>query len=165
MSSYTLNPYEQRVLEKGLSFCSDYQCKDFDLFLDLYRFTRKLTLKRHFSLKPEEESMKRKNNALKCDPETIGKRKEVKSRSKFYPVESQGPFIQVFHELVLEDLKTLSKRRGGGGNKYQKKDFETNLSKKEKGALKSLKNNNYIVIKGADKGGGVVIMNTMSKNL
>lgn len=35
-----------------------------------------------------------------------------------------------------------------------------NLTREEKSALKSLKNDPYITIKQADKGGAVVLMNT-----
>lgn len=66
LSQYTLNPYERMVLEKGLSFCPDYQSKDFDFFLDLHRFTRKLTLTRHFAIKSgkSEKKIRRKLQML-----------------------------------------------------------------------------------------------------
>lgn len=50
LSGYNLNPYEIRLLEKGLSFCPTNKVDEFQLFLDLNAFTRKLTLTRHFSI-------------------------------------------------------------------------------------------------------------------
>lgn len=50
LSKYVLNPYECSLLEKGLTFCPTSKHNDFQLFIDLNTFIRKLTLTRHFSI-------------------------------------------------------------------------------------------------------------------
>lgn len=50
LSKYELSRDERSVLEKGLSFAPQSKPDDFQLFIDLNKFIRKLTLQRHFSL-------------------------------------------------------------------------------------------------------------------
>lgn len=50
LSTYTLNPCEIYILEKGLSFCPENNTNSFKLFLDLHQFTRKLTWQQYFSI-------------------------------------------------------------------------------------------------------------------
>lgn len=44
-------------------------------------------------------------NALEHEPIYT----ELKNKSKFFPLESRGNFIETFYELVLSDLKNLDK--------------------------------------------------------
>lgn len=83
----------------------------------------------------------------------IGKIKEERGKSTFYPVSSQGNFVETFHDLVLNDFELLTTETGrvSYGSGY--------LNNKEKMALKQLSSNNQIVIPAADKGGGIVIQN------
>lgn len=41
--------------------------------------------------------------------EIIGKSKEVKSKSRFYPVTYRGSYIKTFHKLVQEELEAIAK--------------------------------------------------------
>ncbi|XP_075053840.1 multidrug and toxin extrusion protein 1-like [Mixophyes fleayi] len=69
-----------------------------------------------------------------------------KPKSTFFPTHCKGHWVETFENLVKEDLRRI------------KRDKRTlNLSKKEREALKNLKENKKIVIKPADKGGSVVI--------
>lgn len=97
--------------------------------------------------------VEKEQDIVTSSPNPIGKRKEVKNKSSFYPVSSQGNFIETFHDLVANDMENLIK-----------KDKEVNmnkgagyLSKNERQALTKLKNNQQIVIRSADKGGGIVV--------
>lgn len=113
LSSHDLNPYEIKLLEKGLSFCPDNKADSFELFLDLHQFTRKLTLKRFFAIqerqnKPHTHNEQGSHNSG-IPLEHICKKKEVKSKSAFYPTSSQGNFIETFHDLVASDLEELTK--------------------------------------------------------
>ncbi|CAH2330707.1 interleukin-4 receptor subunit alpha isoform X1, partial [Pelobates cultripes] len=78
----------------------------------------------------------------------------VKPPSTYYPQADKEHYIQTFYELVLRDLRilcnNLEKTKGCGTN---------NLNHKELEAINSLKNNNDLVIKVADKGGGIIILN------
>ncbi|XP_063306958.1 kinesin-like protein KIFC3 [Pelobates fuscus] len=67
-------------------------------------------------------------------------------KSTFFP-NDKGHQLEAFNRMVLKDLKGLD---------YKLKDF--NLTKKENAILKSIKNRKDIIIKSADKGGGIVVM-------
>ncbi|XP_075448371.1 calcium uptake protein 2, mitochondrial isoform X1 [Ascaphus truei] len=54
LSSHSLTPYHISLLAKGLSFSPSSTPNRFDLFVDLNRYIRKLTLMRHFTLKGEQ---------------------------------------------------------------------------------------------------------------
>lgn len=56
LSNYKLTPYEV-LLEKGLSFCPEHQGDPFDLFIDLQRFVRKLSLRRYFNIKDNNRNV------------------------------------------------------------------------------------------------------------
>lgn len=55
LSKHDLNPYEKKVLEKGLSFCPEYIIDNFQLFLDFHQFMQNLTLKRFFAIQEKEK--------------------------------------------------------------------------------------------------------------
>lgn len=54
LSSYALNRYEKSILEKERSYCPTHKPDNFQLFLDLHRFTRNLTLKRFFAIQEQK---------------------------------------------------------------------------------------------------------------
>ncbi|XP_075208070.1 uncharacterized protein LOC142312966 [Anomaloglossus baeobatrachus] len=117
--------------------------KDIYTFLDVQNYIRRLTLKRHFLLKGD--------NPLITPPEISPYcHVAVKPKSKFYPTQSKGHFLKTFCDLVLEDLKKAI---------CQKRKSKYNLSHAEREALATLKSNSNIVIRAADKGGGIVIQN------
>lgn len=89
-------------------------------------------------------------------PERSGKFIEIKNKSTFYPIEAQGHFVRTFLECVQEDFKGIDKKKKGK-NRMIDQTTKANLSKGEKLALKSLRENTEIVIRQADKGGGVVV--------
>ncbi|XP_075462091.1 protein-arginine deiminase type-2 isoform X2 [Ascaphus truei] len=76
---------------------------------------------------------------------------KFKRPSVFYPKHVKGNFIETFTELVIQDLEKATSEF-----KFDKH----NLTKIEIDAVKSLESNTQIVIKGADKGGGIVIMDS-----
>lgn len=56
LSDHTLNAYETRLLEKGLSFCPKHRADNFQLFIDLHHLARNLTLKRLFSIQEQNKN-------------------------------------------------------------------------------------------------------------
>ncbi|XP_044148864.1 protein YAE1 homolog isoform X1 [Bufo gargarizans] len=80
----------------------------------------------------------------------------VTSNRDFYPVQSRSPVLDRFQELVERDLVTLN-------DKVSSQDIAQkcdNLSYKENRALKELMLLKDIVIKQADKGGAVVVLDS-----
>ncbi|XP_063290882.1 zinc finger protein 850-like [Pelobates fuscus] len=77
----------------------------------------------------------------------------LKPPSMFYPQVDKGPYIQMFYELVLKDLRVLCYVF-----KRKKDRVCNNLDKPELAAITSLKANRNLIIKGADKGGGIVLL-------
>lgn len=158
LSSYTPNGYEYSLLEKGLSYCPTHKADNFELFLDVHRFTRKLTLKRFFSIQ-EQRQTKNPGTSNSSLPQPsvstykIGKAVTFKGKSSFYPTSSKGNFIETFQELVLEDLEKLTDKKKNKFESYRQ-SHSGFLNKNEKEALNSLKQNKEIVIRPADKGGG-----------
>ncbi|KAJ1082562.1 hypothetical protein NDU88_002727 [Pleurodeles waltl] len=78
----------------------------------------------------------------------------LRPRSRFTPVFSSDNAIDVFNRLVTDDLYKLENRYTLG-----RKSWSHNLSSQELMALRSLDDIKDIVIKEADKGGNIVIMN------
>ncbi|MEE6514049.1 hypothetical protein FKM82_021996 [Ascaphus truei] len=54
LSSHTLTPHHISLLAKGLSYAPNSTPNRFDLFVDLNRYIRKLTLMRHFTQKGDD---------------------------------------------------------------------------------------------------------------
>lgn len=196
------------VLEKGLSFSPSTNFDLFQTILDLNRFTRNLTLRRHFdqleeqeetrnghleanmerspvgpswedSLNKEEPGTSEYSNRGLCSedkPELLFSEhvaiRELKSLGQeedfrdfavsppknlpaqnrdFYPVNSRGNVIEVFHETVEQELIALSQTVNNR--------VRHNLSKAEREALVALQSNPAIIIRNADKGGMTVVLN------
>ncbi|XP_063800256.1 mucin-5AC-like [Pseudophryne corroboree] len=129
---------ERKVLTRGLKFAPTSQLEPFGFYVDLQKFIRKLTLRRFFTGKNNDEVG---NSEAQSGS-------QFKPKSLFYPTFAKGSFIDCFSKLVLDDVEqTLRKKRR-----------KCNLTKKEWSALKSLKSDDSIIIKPADKGGGLVLM-------
>ncbi|KAM4030047.1 LOW QUALITY PROTEIN: uncharacterized protein ACNLHF_022007 [Anomaloglossus baeobatrachus] len=73
---------------------------------------------------------------------------DLRLKSAFYPLQSKGHHIKTFNDLVLEDFKELQNKNSPS---------KINLTREERCALMALKNNTSLIIKNADKGGGIVI--------
>ncbi|XP_075449199.1 uncharacterized protein LOC142490667 [Ascaphus truei] len=104
LHSPALNKDQLNVLGRGLSFSKTCGPSSFQLFKDLHKFTRNITLKRHF---------------LKHD-----------------------------RDLVSDKAAMVSSG-----------DIKHNLSASESLALKTLRDDESLIIRQADKGGGVVVQN------
>lgn len=189
LSTYTLNAYERSLLEKGLSFCPTNNPDEFQLFIDLHAFIRKLTLKRHFSIINSNPQPTVPNNGEYPNPNTstypdlelktsnspqapssstepiidnptsahspppIGS--GLRAKSKFYPTYHKGHHIETFYSLVASELRKIN-----SDSKRNKPTHGSNLTFKQRGALKNLMENKNIIIRNADKGGSVVIQDT-----
>ncbi|XP_069493755.1 uncharacterized protein [Ambystoma mexicanum] len=78
---------------------------------------------------------------------------EHKPRSKFVPAITDATVIDTFYQAVIQDIHKQIDRS-------QFQSTKSNLTLSEKTALKNLAEDTSIVIKEADKGGNIVILNT-----
>lgn len=139
MSTKQLNESEIKLLSKGLKYtptpCSNKQ----ELRKDIKEYTRKLRLAEYFNNTESDEE----NENTQLDL--------VKNKSNFNPKKGRNNILdtvcETLQNLPLDSTECLSTKQ--------------NLSKEETNALKSLASDENIVIKEADKGGAVVIMDTV----
>lgn len=75
-------------------------------------------------------------------------------KSVFYPTHSNSSYLEAFYRVVFSDFPKLSSH-STENNKY----LHHNLHSGEMSALKHLVNNPDLIIKPADKGGGIVLQN------
>lgn len=78
---------------------------------------------------------------------------KFRPKSVFNPTHSNGPYLNTFYQVVFTDLQKLCQQT------HESHSNHFNLTPLEKTALKQLTNNPDIVVKTADKGGGIVIQN------
>ena len=143
MSSHTLTKPQITLLTKGLNFIptpkKDHPAKTLQ---DILLFDRKLRLKYHFhqpNSSPNSSTTNEINSLLNPS-------------SGWTPPSGQDPFLDAYRSLILKEyLKELDKPQP---------NLKKNLKKQELKAMRELHTNKDIVIKPADKGGSIVIMNT-----
>ena len=102
---------------------------------DIHNFTRKLRLTEYFT----------NENDITFDE---GTQPLVRNKSTFHPLRNRNKTL----DIVVDYLNNQNFDNAATKNK-------SNISKNEWEAIKSLKENDSIVIKEADKGGAVVVMN------
>ncbi|KAM8977256.1 SRSF protein kinase 1-like [Pelodytes ibericus] len=128
------------VLSKGLKFAPTNKFNLFSAYIDVNKFVRHTTIKRFYALKPTSIVTPTidLNNIIPT---------KLKKKSKFYPTAYKSGALEVFEKAVMGDLCKLKP------SKYDAK----NMTKKEMNILKTLQEDEELVIKPADKGGGMVI--------
>ena len=138
LSKCNLTPTEISLLKKGLNFCPTPEFPDFlDLEVSLRDFIRLLLLKDNFGLKNIST------------PEHL-----VKKTGETLPKESQDMlFNGVIYNMrkMSENLEKMPIKQG---------PIHSNISYEEREALKRLSKDKDIVIKKADKGGNIIVMDT-----
>ena len=135
LSSTDLNSNQLSVLELGLSFVPTPSVSPFELFLDLQKFLRDVRRKEYF-MKNDSSQNFTTNNTFKI-------------KSNFYPPKNRNHSVETYCRLVELEFE----------NHIKKKTFSPhNLTKNQQEALSELESNRSIVIKAADKGGAIVIM-------
>ena len=138
ISKYKLTPGETSLLSKGLNFIptpkKEHPVK---LLQDILLFDRRIRLKYFFH--PNNQPKEQNNSTLYLS-------------SGWTPHSGQDPFLESYRSTIIHNtLKEIKKN--------YKKNFKKNLKKEEIAAINTLRNNKDIVIRPADKGGNIVIMN------
>ncbi|KAK6165389.1 hypothetical protein SNE40_022325 [Patella caerulea] len=137
LSSVTLNNKEISLLHKGLKFTPTPQSDTCTLKSELSQFCRKLRLQHHFH--KDDPNL---DESRLSEPEYL-----VRNKSTFTPRAGQDVFLDGFITTISTD-------------QVQNKPFKSNLNKEQRGPLNALKNTSDLIIKRADKGGAIVVMDT-----
>ncbi len=132
LSNKKLGKAEVNLLAKGLNFVpKPPKPTPEDVQSSLSEFSRRLKLTHFFHNKPQS-----------------GDKKPFIEKSNWSPDDNLLP------SEILSELKELEKE----ADKIELRNGPSNLTKSEKSAIRSLKNDKSIVIKSADKGSATVIM-------
>ena len=148
LSDYKLNEAEISILAKGMKFCPTPGEPNFGLLReDLDQFHTRIKRKLFFSNLPVDEDTNPTGiGNLHTDNDAFRDSK-FKEASKWKP----PPIVNLEIFCRQNEYDLLS-------HKVPKNNFQ-NLTRSERDAIKSLMANKNIVIKPADKGGAVVVMN------
>lgn len=132
LSSRILNTAEEAVLSRGLGFVMTPVYKPFNTQIDLFKLIRMIKLRKFFG----------PSSIMREGPQ-VGP-----SKSRFTP-NIMDPMITAFERLVQRDIASLEQ---------QPQKYGYNLTALEKSAVESLKSDRSIIIKEADKGGAIVLL-------
>ena len=134
LSSLNLSASETRLLNKGLGYCpTPRSINTLELNQDLESFCRRMRLKEFFFDKQQDTYA-----AYPINP--------FKPKSTWNPPK-RNHHLEIFLEKVCSNIKQIDLNR-----------HVDNLSANERHALRDLRNNPNIVIKPADKGSAVVVL-------
>ena len=141
LSKHELTHGESSLLSKGLNFIpTPKKVHPAKLLRDILLFDRRLRIKYFFhqdsttTIEPSQE-----NNPT------------LHPSSGWTLPSGQDPFLESYRSTIIHNtLKELQKNKN--------KKYKRNLKKEEWIAINTLRNNRSIVIKPADKGGNIVIM-------
>lgn len=100
LSGVDLSEEELLVLSQGLKFAPSKNIDKFDVFVDIEKFIRKLNIKKHFSLQANISSPP---NGI----ETTYLHSGLKNNSVFNPKKSTHHHIEVFKNMVQEEVRSL----------------------------------------------------------
>ncbi|CAN7978991.1 unnamed protein product [Ixodes persulcatus] len=136
LSDIALTPDEQALLSRGLQFCpTTGQFSELSLLQDLDNFARNLRLREYFQGRPKNVQ----------DPLLVNTDKS------WTPNANRDKHLDLYIKAVQKDVVA----------KYRERRPHTyNLSSSERDSLKSLSSRRDIIIKPADKGGAIVVMNS-----
>ena len=137
LAGVELSKAELTVLSQGMKFAPSKNINKFDVFVDVEKYVRKLNIKKHFS----------QHNSITPHLEiTEYQHTNLKNNSTFNPKKGTHHHVEVFENMVQEEIKDLEVK--GHNN--------TNSLIRE--GIKQLESNRDIVVRPADKGGGVVLL-------
>ena len=134
LSKRDISADEKKILERGLKFTPTPRRDSLDLIKDTEEFCRKLRLREYFE--PEE------NN-----DESL-----VRNKSKFKPQPNRDKHLDDFIKCLQSSARRNDKSSNTGAH------IKDNINRLEREAINNLATDNSIVIKEADKGGAIVIM-------
>ncbi|XP_062587971.1 uncharacterized protein LOC134249655 [Saccostrea cucullata] len=123
-----------KILDRGLKFTPTPKQDNVDLIKDTEEFCRKLRLREYFQNEENtDESL-------------------VRNKSNFKPPPNRDKHLDEF----IRCLQSSARSNDISMNTH----IKDNITRREREAIKSLASDNSIIIKEADKGGAIVIMDT-----
>uniref|UniRef100_A0A8C5M571 Reverse transcriptase domain-containing protein n=1 Tax=Leptobrachium leishanense TaxID=445787 RepID=A0A8C5M571_9ANUR len=132
LSDRALTEVEVWLLSKGLSFIPSSKPNDFQWNIELFRFGRTLRLNDFFKNDTPTEAIPM-----------------FRRKSRFDPLPNQSTIKTFLHQVKMEVNQTIKNH----------KSKHSNVSKLVREAIRKLSNDPSIVIRQADKGGAIVILN------
>ncbi|XP_068135476.1 uncharacterized protein [Hyperolius riggenbachi] len=144
LSSYNPSKTELAVLSKGLTFSPTKRFDEIEFCSDMEEFFRRIRLKEFFHNRPNYSSFE------DTEPASSKNKKSSTWTPKLGRNKKLEEYIDNFRKRIK--LEILDKQ----------KQTLYNLNTQERKAILSLKSNDNIVIKPADKGGAVVILDKSS---
>ncbi|XP_061187286.1 uncharacterized protein LOC133195460 [Saccostrea echinata] len=146
-SSVPLSESETSLLSKGLNFCpTPHEVDEKQVREDTRAFFRRLRLKEHFSRKNSEVDS---YDSSQPQLHELEEHKLYRPKSDWEPAPGKCGALESYIDAVESDIEKLLSMPDKAPD---------NLSKEERSALQSLKNRDDIVIKKADKGSTVVVL-------
>ena len=140
LSNIKLSVTQSCLLEKGISFCPTNKLDLVELYHDINEYTRLLRNKEFFS----ENSSSRSTRSINL----------LKTASNWTAPPGRNDNLDSYIHKIEKELDVLVHDLNSS-----KVKLHDNLSSNQRRAQYDLKRNNDIVIKPADKGGSIVIMN------
>lgn len=128
-----------KLLDKGIKYARPNTFNKFESYMDVHKFTRKLNIKRFFH---NQHTSNQPSNTSTTVVEF--KHSGLKNNSLFNPPGNSGA-IDVFKNLVLADLEKIKVKN-------------SNVSKKEQKIVNKIQKRKDLVVRPADKGGGLVLI-------
>jgi hypothetical protein len=152
LSKQTLTPEETSLLDLGLSFVPtiskvNYACIE----TSLQKLIRAIKLRDHF------DDGNGDSNTYDSNTRSFTHRSEWEPRYK-----DLGPNTKQLISELKETTETILRKYPLRGDAYLLKDIQHNITLKQRQAISKLRANEDIVIKGADKGGMVCVLNKTS---
>lgn len=171
LSAGILSQVEIDVLSRGLNFCPTRKFNVYNTILDVNRFARSLTLRKHFCHMDSRGSASNHGvGVTNCVPSFLGFRDQMAvctlrslqqestalidapknfllpGNQGFYPFQSRPEAMDLFQDLIERDLVALHDK--------ETRNCNQNLNSQEMKALNALSTRDDITIRMADKGGG-----------
>ena len=151
LSDYSLNRTDLRLLSKGLTFTPTPDVANIgEIKSDLDSFLRKIRLRLYFSeeISEDEPSLSSSPTQTQVPEFEDTLIRKFRNKSNWSP-KNQDAQVETYIRTVITEFQKLKLRNPP----------KTNLTQEEKQRLNLLQNNQHIVVKPADKGSAIVIMN------
>ena len=141
LSQHPLNECQISLLSNGLKFIPDrHKVDKLKLLADLAEWERRMRLREFFYAEGNEPQTKQDKN----DP---SEKFKVPKKSSFTPNKGRDMWLDMYIEMVKTDITNSLQKLG-----------KLNISLGENDAFLSLLHNDDIVIRPADKGSGIVVL-------